>query len=78
MTRWEYCTLAQAPSGPLLITLTVHTPDGGKITQRRADSYEEGINRLWPQLVAELGRDGWELVAIDAGAWHFKRLLGEG
>lgn len=78
MTQWEYCILAQAPSGPLLITLTYYTPQGGKSTQHRAESYEDGLNRLWPQLVAQLGRDGWELVAIDTGAWYFKRSLQEG
>ncbi len=77
MTRWEYCILAQAPSGPLLITLTRFTPDGAQTTQHRAESYEDGVYHLWPTIIAGLGRDGWELVAIDAGAWHFKRPLQE-
>ncbi|MBI5667125.1 MAG: hypothetical protein HZC41_03885 [Chloroflexi bacterium] len=76
-TRWEYCVLVQAPSGPLHITLTVFTPEGAQVTQHRAESYDEGINHVWPKLIAELGRAGWELVAIDTGAWHFKRRLSE-
>ncbi len=77
VTQWEYCVLAQAPSGPLLITLTVFTPSGAQSTQHRAESYDEGVNHLWPKIIAELGRDGWELVTIDAGAWHFKRPIQE-
>lgn len=77
MTRWEYCLLVQAPSGPLFITLTRFTRDGAQTTQYRAASYDDGQNHLWPKLIAELGRDGWELAAIDAGTWHFKRPLSE-
>lgn len=77
MIQWEYCTLAPAPSGPLLITLTRYTPDGAQSTQYRAESYEDGVYHLWPKLIAELGHGGWELVTIEAGAWHFKRRLQE-
>ena len=64
MQRWEYCLLAQVPSGPLVITITYYTPEGAKVVQRRTKSYDEGSNILWPQVIAELGRDGWELVAV--------------
>ncbi|NWG18597.1 MAG: hypothetical protein HXY41_18400 [Chloroflexi bacterium] len=77
MPKWEYCTAAQAPSGPLLITVTYYTMQGAAVVQHRAASYEEGSGRLWPKLIAEMGREGWELAAIDAGAWHFKRPLVE-
>ncbi len=77
MQRWEYCLLAQVPSGPLVITITYYTPEGAKVVQRRTKSYDEGMNILWPQVIAELGRDGWELVTVDMGAWHFKRPLAD-
>jgi hypothetical protein len=50
---------------------------GAAVVQHRAASYEEGSGQIWPKLIAEMGREGWELAAIDAGAWHFKRPLVE-
>ncbi len=78
MDRWEYCIVAHAPSGPLLINVTYCTPQGAQLVQHRADSYEDGVNRLWPQVLAEIGRAGWELAAVDAGALYFKRELERG
>jgi hypothetical protein len=77
-TKWEYCVAAQVPSGPLLINVTTYTPEGARTEQHRTRSYDDGQNRLWPQVIAALGRDGWELVTVEAGAWHFKRPLTEG
>jgi hypothetical protein len=78
MPQWEYCMATQVPSGPLIVTVTYYQPDGAKAVQHRAKSYDEGYNVLWPQVIANLGRDGWELVTVDAGAWHFKRpVMGE-
>ncbi|MBL8161486.1 MAG: hypothetical protein JNJ61_05820 [Anaerolineae bacterium] len=45
------------------------------MTKHRADSYEEGVRQLWPSIIAGMGRDGWELVTVEAGAWYFKRPL---
>ena len=72
---WEYCVVAPAPSGPLVITVTYYRPEGAQMVQHRAESYEEGVKRLWPSVIAHLGQEGWELVAVDLGAWHFKRRL---
>lgn len=77
MTGWEYCVVAQAPSGPLLINVTFYTSEGAHVVQHRAGSYEEGTKLLWPKTIAELGRDGWELVNVDAGALYFKRPLSD-
>jgi hypothetical protein len=73
--QWEYCVVAPVPSGPLVITITYYQPDGAQVVQHRTKSYDEGMNVLWPKIIAELGLDGWELVTLEAGAWHFKRLL---
>lgn len=77
MIRWEYCVAAPAPSGPLLVTITRYTLDGAQVDQRRVDGYDDAVRLLWPQVIAELGRAGWELVAVELGAWHFKRPLAE-
>ena len=72
---WEYCVVAPAPSGPLLITVSFYGPQGGQVVQHRTKSYEDGVERLWPSVIAQLGQEGWELVMVEAGAWHFKRPL---
>lgn len=77
MPKWEYCTAAQSPGGPLLVTITYYTAEGAAAVLHRAASCEEGSRQLWPKLIAGLGREGWELAAIDAGAWCFKRPLAE-
>lgn len=77
MLRWEYCVVAPAPSGPQIITITCYTPSGAQVDQRRADEYDEAVRVLWPQVIAQLGRAGWELVAVEQDAWHFKRPLSE-
>ncbi len=71
--KWEYCVVADVLSGPLQITVTLYQPDGAQVTKHRADSYEEGVRQLWPSIIAGMGRDGWELVTVEAGAWYFKR-----
>jgi hypothetical protein len=75
LEQWEYCVVAPVPSGPLVITITYYQPDGAKRVQHRTKDYDEGVNVLWPKVIAELGLEGWELVTVDTGAWHFKRRL---
>lgn len=73
MSGWEYCLLTHVPSGPLIVNITYYTLEGARTKQQRAKSYEEGMNQLWPKMIAELGHEGWELVTVDAGALYFKR-----
>jgi hypothetical protein len=75
MTAWEYCVAAQVPSGPLMINVVFYTPDGARTETHRTKDYDEGVNKLWPSVIAKLGRDGWELVSVEAGAWYFKRAV---
>ncbi|MEO8612466.1 MAG: hypothetical protein ABI690_31510 [Chloroflexota bacterium] len=75
MQGWEYCLASQVPSGPLLINVVFYTPDGAKTVTYHAKSYDEGMNKLWPSVIANLGRDGWELVSVETGALYFKRAL---
>jgi hypothetical protein len=70
MQGWEYCVVSQAPSGPLVIDVTYYTPEGARQVQHRTKRYDEGVNQLWPQVLANLGRAGWELVSVDAGAFY--------
>ena len=74
MTRWEYC---EAVWQPEQVALTLPVPD------------EEAVPTFypaaqWPQVLATLGADGWELVGCTAspvGAheyyFYFKRPLAE-
>jgi hypothetical protein len=62
----------------MIINLTYYTPEGAKSVQHRADSYDEGMSQVWPQVFANLGREGWELVGIETGAFYFKRRLQDG
>jgi hypothetical protein len=71
--QWEYCVVTDVLSGPLLITVTRYTRDGAQVTKHRAQSYDEGVTQLWPSIIAGLGREGWELVTVESGAWYFKR-----
>jgi len=75
MQQWEYALLAESPGGPTVMTLTVYRLEGAEKTVHRAASYDEGSRVLLPRLLAQMGLDGWELVAVSTGAWHFKRPL---
>ena len=74
---WEYCVVSQVPSGPLVVNVVYYTPDGARTETHHAKSYDEGMNKLWPSVIAELGRDGWELVTVETGALYFKRALSD-
>jgi hypothetical protein len=73
--QWEYALLAESPGGPTVMTLTIYRLKGAQKTVYQAVSYDEGSQALRPRLLAQMGLDGWELVAVTTGAWHFKRPL---
>lgn len=72
---WEYCTATPTPSGPMVVTVTIYRPEGAHFETHRAETYDDAITRLWPSVIANLGRQGWELVSVMDGTWHFKRPL---
>ena len=76
MQRWEYCLAVPAPPGPVQVTVTFYSPAGAEKRVYRAEDYSDGSERLWPQVIAELGRDGWELVTVYQEGFYFKRPLG--
>ncbi len=76
--QWEYCILATAPPGPIQCTITYFKASGLEKHVYNAESYEDGMNRLWPQLIAQLGLQGWELVTVYQEGWYFKRALSAG
>lgn len=75
MQQWEYCVLAPAPTGPVVITLTYLRPDGGERQTFHAEDHSDGTMNLWPKLIADLGMEGWELVGAHMDALYFKRPL---
>ena len=74
MTRWEYCEAVWQPDQ---VVLTMPVPD----EEPEPSSYPA---TQWPQVMAQLGSEGWELVGCTAspvGAheyyFYFKRPLEE-
>src|SRR5262249_46366083 len=72
MTRWEYC---DATWQPTQVVLTHCTANGSP----RVQTFDA---EAWPQLLARLGADGWELVSTTAAPtgvheyyFYFKRPL---
>ncbi len=65
VTGWEYCVVGG--SSPIANSVTYFTTQGSRReTVTGVDNYV--------QMVAKLGMEGWELVAIDAStAYYFKR-----
>ncbi len=75
MQKWQYALLTESPAGPVVMTRTIYHVYGAEHTEFVAANYEEGVQYLRPRLIAEMGLDGWEMVAVSIGGWHFKRLL---
>jgi hypothetical protein len=74
MTRWEYCDVTWQQAQ---VTVTLCAAGGTP----RVKTFEA---QNWPQLLAKLGSDGWELVSTTASPvgmheyyFYFKRPLGE-
>jgi hypothetical protein len=70
MTRWEYCEVTWQPEE---VILTVPDPD----EESTPTAYPA---EQWPQVLAQLGKDGWEMISCTAspvGAheyyFYFKR-----
>jgi hypothetical protein len=75
MQSWEYCLVSHVPSGPLIVNVVYYTPDGARTETFHAKGYDEGMSKLWPSVIANLGREGWELVTVETGAMYFKRAI---
>jgi hypothetical protein len=75
MQKWEYCScfLNTIYEG----YITFYRPVDTEIIQLQRDKSrgDKTINDAFYRSVAELGRDGWELVNVDGGTCHFKRPL---
>jgi hypothetical protein len=74
MRRWEYCDVTWQPT---LLIVTFGSPDDDPEVETH-DSAD------WPQVLAQLGADGWELVSTTASPmgvheyfFYFKRPLEE-
>jgi hypothetical protein len=74
MTRWEYCDVTWQPGQLILTTASVDDDP----------TVETFDAATWPQLLAQLGADGWELVSTTASPmgvheyyFYFKRPLEE-
>ena len=74
MTRWEYC---EAVWQPETIVVTMPVPDEEPVPTTYAATE-------WPQVLATLGNDGWEMVACTPSPvgmheyyFYFKRPIEE-
>ena len=73
-TRWEYCILSTPPPGPVQVYISYMRPEGMRREVHDARSYQDGVERLWPSIVAQMGLAGWELVFVDqSGAYYMRR-----
>ena len=75
MQRWEYCSLWRRAGPPERWYLTVYGAAGATEQELRADgdSGERSLRGAWGRTIAQLGVEGWELVAADAAGFYFKR-----
>jgi hypothetical protein len=74
MTCWEYCDVTWQPGQVILTMPSVDDPPN-------VETFDPDT---WPQLLAKLGADGWELVSTTASPmgvheyyFYFKRPLEE-
>ena len=73
---WEYCIISTPPPGPVEVYVTRHTLKGMERERYVAKSWDDGNQRLFPQIVAKMGLEGWELVFVDqAGSYYMRRQL---
>ena len=74
MQRWEYCTLWRRQGAGERWFLTI-CGSGAAAQELRpdTDTGERNLRAAWDRTMAALGRAGWELVAVDADGFYFKR-----
>ena len=80
MRGWEYCALWRRAGAPERWYLTVYRAGGPADLELEPDEAggERSLRGVWGRTIAELGREGWELVAADAAGFYFKRPLPPG
>ncbi len=77
---WEYCNLWRRQGTSERWFLTVYRMEAATDLEVRPDveNGERSLRAVWGRTVAKLGREGWELVAVDADGLYFKRPLSPG
>ena len=75
MQRWEYCTLWRRGGTPARLYLTVYGAAGPVDRELRPEEAagERNLRDVWARTIAQLGWEGWELVAAGDTGFHFKR-----
>ncbi len=75
MQRWEYCSLWRREGAPERWFLTSYGTETAADRELRpdADVGERSLRGVWGRTIAQLGHEGWELVAVDAAGFYFKR-----
>jgi hypothetical protein len=76
MQKWEYCSVNY--TGPTTESwITFYRPEGPLVVNLERDK-SKGDKRngdAWQRCLAELGRDGWEVVNFEDFVQRFKRPL---
>lgn len=67
--RWEYCVVV---SGPGNAAAVFHAPEGRNTVPIESDATEGAADtsEAWSRFIAQLGRDGWELVSTESPSAH--------
>jgi len=73
---WEFCIVSTPPPGPVEVYVSYMRLTGMEQHIHKAKSWDDGTYRLLPEILAKLGREGWQIAHVDqAGAYYMQRPL---
>lgn len=74
--QWEFCIVSTPPPGPLEVYISFMRLTGMERHVHRAKNWDDGMYRLLPEILAQLGMDGWQIAHVDqAGTYFMQRLI---
>ena len=74
--KWEFCIVSTPPPGPVEVYVSYMRPGGMERHVFQAQNWDDGFYRLLPDILAKMGRDGWQIAFVDqAGSYYMQREL---